>query len=268
MAGLMILNPKRRRKAKAAGTGRRRRKMTAKQLRYFGPRKSRKAAAPKRKRRAATSQPGKVVIIESNPKGASVARKRKGSGKRRHHRRKNFLSNPKRRRRFRRNPRIPGASIFNNAIVPGMIGAAGALGVDVLMASVPMPAQFKQGAFVPVVKIGVALLIGMAVGAMSNREAGEEAAAGGVIVTLYGLARNFMMTRLPSVPLGRYVPMRGMGWRGGRGMKRYVPLKGFRQPRPMLPPNGQRPAGLGYIQPARIAIGVPSRGNARYFATR
>lgn len=260
MAGLMILNPRRRRKAAKSASGRRR-KMTAKQLRYFGPRRARKAVAatPKKKRKAAAA---KVVIIESNPKGATVAKKRKGA--RRHQRRKSFLSNPKRaRRKFRRNPRIPGASIFNNSIVPGMIGAAGALTVDVVMASVPMPAHFKVGPFVPVVKIAAALLIGMAVGAVSTREAGEEAAAGGVIVTLYGLARNFMLTRLPSVPLARYVPMNGMGWQG-RGMRRYVPMAA-------LPRNGGKPNGnLGYMNPARIANGnaLPSRGQARFFATR
>lgn len=260
MAGLMILNPRRTRKA--AKTSARRRKMTAKQLRYFGPRRARKAAAPKKKKRRAG--PAKIVIVESNPKRASMARKRKSGGKRRRHSRKSFLSNPKRaRRRFRRNPRIPGASIFNNAIVPGMIGAAGALGVDVFMASVPMPAQLRRGYFVPVVKIAVALLIGMGVSAVSNREAGEEAAAGGVIVTLYGLARNFMLTRLPNVPLGRYVPMRGMG------MRRYVPMKGMGYgPRPMLPPNGQRPGGLAYYSPARNVAALPSRGMARHLATR
>jgi hypothetical protein len=265
MAPLMLVNPraeKPRRKRRAATA--RRRKMTAKQLRYFGPRRARKAATKKaaaRKRGAAK----KTIVVLSNPKGASMAKRRRRRAHKRH-----FLKNPRatKRRHFRKNPRIPGASLFNNAIVPAAVGAAGALGVDLLMASVPLPQALRAGAFVPVVKIGVALLIGMAVGSVASREAGEEAAAGGIIVTLYGLARNFMLTRMPGVPLGRYVPMRGVGPRNAqnpRSLRRYIPLNGA-PPALLARPGGQ--GNLGYVNPARIGAGPPTRGTARFLASR
>lgn len=274
MPGLAILNPRRatskRRRRRNAGRTRggtkRRRKMTAKQLRYFGPRKSKKKTAGAK---------GKVIIVESNPKGRAMAKRRRR--KHRKTRKAKFFSNP--RRRFRRNPRTPGASFLNNTLVPAAIGAAGAVGVDLLLGNMPMPWQFRRGPMLPLVRIGLALLVGAAVGAVSNREAGEEAAAGGVIVTLYGLGRNFFLARMPGFGMARYVPLNGMGnmvrqVRRPGNMKRYVPLNGMgrglglRGQPPMQPPGMLlRPAGggnmgLGYVNPARTSR--MNRGLMRY----
>lgn len=249
MASLMILNPRRRK----VGAKKRKRKMTAKQLKFFGPRKGKKKKAKAKKAKA------QVIVVTSNPKGKTVAKK-----KRRHTRRKAkvFTHNPKsKRRRFRRNPRSIEAGFLNNTLMPAAIGAAGAIGTDMLIGYLPIPPQFKQGLMLPVLKIAGALLVGMAVGAVSNREAGEEAAAGGVIVTLYSMAKGFSISASGG-GMNRYAPMR-----------RYAPMKGIGYMPPgamMRPGGGGNMRGLGYQNPARIAgpYGMPSRANMRYLSSR
>lgn len=252
MPALAIMNPRRRRRKARVTVKRRnpkrRRKMTAKQLKIFGPRKGKRAK-------------GKVIIVESNPKGARMA-KRKRRGRKRT---RKFFGNPKRVRRYRRNPRVPGAGLFKNTMVPALIGAGGALGVDVLLGNFPLPPQFRYGPMLPITRIALALLVGAAVGAMSNSEAGEEAAAGGVIVTLYGVAKNWMVSRMPNFQMGRYVPLNGMGRQavmvrrvnpgaGQPGMARYVPLRAASLPPAMM----NRPGGgmnMRVFNPARMTRG-------------
>lgn len=156
-------------------------------------------------------------------------------------------------KRYRRNPRSIEAGFFNNTLIPAAIGAAGAIGSDWLLSYAPIPPQYKTGGVGVVLKIASALLVGAAVGAVAGRESGEEAAAGGVIVTLYGMSRGFLAgAGMPAGAMSRYVPM-----------NRYVPMQGWGS----APVNrgGGRP-GLGYINPARIGPPVPSRANLRFMS--
>ena len=256
MPALAILNPR----AKKSSRRRRRagrRPMTAKQLRYFGPRKARNV-----RRRAAASSEDKI-----NPKGTRMAkRRRRNSVKRRHRRRVKFLSNP--RRRYRRNPRTPGAGLVTNTLVPAAVGAAGAIATDFLMGALPIPWMFRRGPMLPITRIGLSLLLGAGAAAVWNEEVGAEIAAGGTIVTLYGLGRNWMTNQGWGGGgwggMSRYVPMNGMAIAPRRRtMRRYVPMNGGPNSIPLnAPPNMfQRGArGLGYMNPART-----SRGAMRYF---
>lgn len=255
MAALAILNPVARRKRKA-GAKKHRRKMTPKQLKFFGPRKGKKRKAAKRKKARAKS---KVIIVQSNPTRTAMANKK------RHQRRRKakVFTHKSSKRRFRRNPRSIEAGFVNNTMLPAAIGAAGAIGADILISYLPVPPQFKVGGFGIALKIGAALAVGAAVGAVSTRAAGEEAAAGGVIVTLYQISRGFL-ANAGTPGLSRYVPM--------NGMRRYVPMSGFapgqlnRGAGSFAPGMGQR--GLGYMSPARIGAPPPSRANIRFLATR
>lgn len=205
MAGhLMILNPKRARRSRKRRSGGRR-KMTAKQLRYFGPRRSRKTTH--RRRRT-------VLVATANPRR-----------RRRHLRRHRFASNPRRRhhRRFRRNP-VPFnmSGFLNGALVPAAIGAVGAIGVDWVIGTGLIPATFTTGAMLPIVRIAAALLVGAGVGALAGAEYGEFAAAGGMVVTIYGLSKTYLQQNMPSLQLARYRPM-------GRYMGRYMGARKFRR---------------------------------------
>lgn len=249
MAPLMILNPKARKTRKASK--KRRKPMTAKQLRYFGPRK----ASKKKSKAKAKKKRANVIIVESNPKGKTMAKKKRHN--RKHKARKVFTHNPKKRRRsFRRNPRSETAGLIRNTLVPGAIGAGGAIVTDIALGYLPLPPAFTQGLTGFAVRVAAALAIGYAVGKVSNREAGEEAAAGGVIVAIYQGVKGYVQQALPNVPLNRYVPM-----------NRYVPLR--IAPPAMMNRPMQRP-GLGYTNPARIARPQPklSRANMRFISTR
>ena len=132
----------------------------------------------------------------------------------------------------------------------------------------------------PLMRIIAALGVGWIVGAVTkNERAGSEAAAGGVVVALYSLFRPMIASSFP-VRMARYVPMRGMGARGGR--MRMRGMRGLaRGPRGMYgPPNKQRLAlkgvgGLGaqrirrmgaFVNPARTS-GPARRTMMRYVAT-
>lgn len=275
MSGLMILNPKARRRRSTRSPSRRRRKMTAKQLKFFGPRKTRKA------KKSSGSKKPKVVIVETNPRRAHVAkRKRRSGGKRRRSLRRMFKTNP-RRRRFRRNP-IEGVSNFaSDSFGPAAIGALGAVGTDILLGYLPVPVGMRSGVGSTLMRIIGALGVGWIVSATTKSERyGAEAAAGGMVVALYTLFRPMIAQSIP-LRMARYVPMGRMGRMGRMGMRRYVPLRGLAGPRTgFSPPNGRRLAlkGMGagrrrrvrrmgaYVNPARTATGM-TPAMMRYIAT-
>ena len=246
MPALAILNPRSKGRTRRARSGgrKRRRSMTAKQLKFFGPRKKRKAATRRKKARAKPA----VIIVKSNPKGTSMAKKRRHS--RRRKAAKPFTH--RRVKRYRRNPRSLEAGFFKNTLAPAAIGAGGAIASDYLLSMAPIPQQYKTGYVGLALKIGASLLVGAAVGAVSNREAGEEAAAGGVIVTLYQMSRGFLAGNTAAAPAA---------------MSRFA-MSGY-APGPMNRGQGAfapRMPGLGYTSPARQGIRPPvmPRGLMRY----
>jgi hypothetical protein len=177
MAELMLINPrKRRRKAKKTTSKRRgkRRTMTALQRKYFGKRKQRKV----------------------NPIMAKKSVKRR--------RRYNVMA--KKSRRYRRNPTGGGRfniqSFSRNTLMPSAIGAAGALGLDVLMGFLPLPPAMKMGPMRTVVKIVGAVGIGMLAGTFVKRSTAEQIAAGAITVALYDTLKGALKTAMPTLTLG------------------------------------------------------------------
>jgi len=147
---------------------------------------------------------------------------------------------------------IGGVSTFvESSIVPAAIGALGALGVSFVMANVPMPASLNTPQSAPLVKIAIALALGAAAGYAISEEVGEQVAAGGLTVTLYGVMTSWVQQNAPNIQLARYV----------HGVPRRRRLRGMG--RNVMSPNGvlrgrlrrpkQQPgiAGLGYVNAAR-----------------
>lgn len=202
MSELMLINPRRKRT-------RRRRKMTAKQLQYFGPKRRRH----RRRRTVAAARPVRRHRRRSRAIIAAPHRRR-----RRSHRRVT---------RLRRNPmRMGGFStrrFFNDTLIPSAIGAGGALGVDIALGYFGsyLPASLQTGLPNAAVKIAGAVGIGMLAGAVGGKKVGEEAMAGAIIVTLYGIIKSQLMSAMPTLPL------HGVGWvspalQVGPGMAAYV----------------------------------------------
>jgi hypothetical protein len=121
MASMLLLNP-RRRKRRASSHRKhhkhhRRHRMTAKQLKYFGPRAHRKHHRKHRR---------SVVVVHANPH-------------RRHHRRKHHAAHHRHHRRYRRNPiALPGGmraslSSIQKVAMNAAVGGAGAVLTDIVL---------------------------------------------------------------------------------------------------------------------------------------
>jgi len=264
-AVLMLPNPRRSRKARKAP-----RKMSALQRKYFGRRRGRKARKARVGRRKKPAREV-AIIVQKNPRSkmARKTRRRRRSTKRR------FARNPRMaRRRFRRNP-IDGG-VIQQSLIAASIGAGGALLVDLAVGNL-VPASLKTSAIsLGLVRLGGALLVGMAAGMATGDDAfGEEAAAGAITVTVYQMIKNYLTTNYPNVKLARYVPVgRYLGRARGRRrlgfVRRNRRLGAVRRRRMMLKGLGVRRQGvprlngvtrmrvprtgagrLGYIGPAR-----------------
>jgi hypothetical protein len=208
MAGLLLINPRRRKARKARKSRRgRARKMSALQMKYFGKRRgsARVHANPKRRRRS----------LRRNP------------------------SNARRRQRgFARSGgiRIPRVSFNVNAIQSAAktaaIGASGALAVDILMgqAGRVLPATWMgryntDGSINwPYYLTKAALAVGVGVLGAKVAKGGDlaqKAAVGSLTVQAYELLRSFMPADL--VTLGYYSPARIAGVRGRLGLYQRAP---------------------------------------------
>lgn len=164
MAELMLINPRKRRRAK--------RKMTAKQRRYFGKRtKSRRT---------------RKTAIAAAP------------------RRRTYMSNPRRRKKYRSNPigGFRPRSFINQTLMPAAIGGAGALGLDILLGALPLPDMLKTPAMRPIVRIAGAVGIGILAGMVTNKRLGEQVGAGALTVVLYDTIKGFAKTTFPTLNLG------------------------------------------------------------------
>jgi hypothetical protein len=166
MAELMLINPRKRR---------RKHKMSTKQRRYFGKR----THAKKRRRRTS---------LVAAP------------------RRRHYMSNPhKRHKRYRRNPSIGGfrpMAFMKDTLMPSAVGAAGALGLDMLLGFVPLPAMLKTPAMRPIVRIAGAVGIGIIAGMVTNKRIGEQVGAGALTVVLYDTLKGFVTAQFPTLTLG------------------------------------------------------------------
>jgi len=224
----MLLNPRRRRRV---------RKMSALQRKYFGKRRG--------KRRAKET----VIVATGNPRRRRHKAKRRTfrrNPRRRAVARRSFRRNPIRHRRhFRRNPTGLGG-FLSGSLIPAAIGAGGAIAVDLLVSNAPLPQTLRQGTVTPaVVRVAASLLIGFGVALVGGEGMGANAAAGGMIVTIYNLVRNYMQQNMPNVKMNRYLSgrsrmgfvRRGVGFNGRRGL-------GAVRRRRLLRLQGVRPIGV------------------------
>lgn len=191
MSQLMLINPGRRvkrRKHKARAGARKKRRMSALQLKYFGKRSQRKGnpvMAKKHKKRR-----------KHNP-----LHSRKRHAKRRSHNPVRALK--KHHRRYRRNPSMRGGmqGFMKHTLMPSAMGAAGALGIDVILGFLPIPIQFKTGPMRALVKIAGAVGIGMVASNFVKRETAHQFVAGAVTVTLYDVFKGYLQQAMPTVAL-------------------------------------------------------------------
>lgn len=193
MAELMLVNPRRRRKAST-------RKKT----------RARKAPA-KRARRTARRRSNPVTPIRRRSRRVAPRRARRTVAR-------------------RRNPTGPlqqltGGDFVNKQLMPAATGAFGAIGLDILWGYVPLPANMKVGPMRHVVKgigaIGLGMLANMAVRPATARQF----TAGALTVVTYEAMRELVSRMMPNVPMGYYsagMAVDGMGMYTGNGLGAYI----------------------------------------------
>lgn len=169
MAELMLVNPRRRRRRVKAKSKRvkKRRRMSALQKKFFGKKRTKR---------------NPIVMAKKS---------------RRRHR--TFIA----KRRYKRNPSggFSTKNFMGNTLMPSAIGAAGALGIDVIMGYLPIPVQFKTGPMRAVVKVAGAAAIGFAASKFMKRETANQIAAGAITVAMYDVFKGFLQQAMPTIPL-------------------------------------------------------------------
>lgn len=208
MSELLLINPGRSLKARKA----RKKRNTVKGY-YPNPgRKKKRSAAQKAatRRMLAARKAGQSKRKHNTIRTAPVAKKRKRKSRsiarvtaRARVRRKHNPIRARHRRRYKPNPMRLGsmASFTRHTLMPSVVGAAGALGVDVILGFLPIPVQFKTGPMRSIVKIAGAVGIGMLASNFMKRETAHQIAAGAITVTLYDVMKDYLRQAMPTLPL-------------------------------------------------------------------
>ena len=143
-----------------------------------------------------------------------VARRKKTAVRRR---RRNPVARKRtvRRRRRRSNPNLSARGITKH-IQTASTGALGALGLDIALAYIPLPAQITGGIVGKITKMVGAVALGV----VANRFLGVSAAnanrmtEGALTVQLHGIGRELLAQFAPGVALSAYMQDDGLGYYG------------------------------------------------------
>jgi hypothetical protein len=240
----MIVNPSPRRRVRRNPKGR------------FMP------AASRRRRRA----PSQVAVFNRNPLGVSRRRRR------RHPRRRSaagfFRANPVRRvhrrrvRHYRRNPTHGAAGSIRLAslIMPAFSIGAGAIGSELAMGYLPIPANMKTGIMRHLTKGAISLAAGAALAQFVNRKVGEAFALGGLTIAFHDAMKDAIIQFMPTAQFG------GMGYYspGATVPMRHMNMQAF------LPPRVNSPGGpnaFGVYMHGGLAGHASDGGPHRAFGT-
>lgn len=201
------------------------------------PRKRKRKPMARRRtstrRRRRTSQ---VAIFRANP--VRRRRRRRASVRR-------YASNPVRRRRrsvrvrrYRRNPSSRGMMGGFGKFLPGAAGIGlGAVGTEIAMSYLPIPANLKVGVMRQVTKGVVGIGLGMLLGkVLRQKRLGNFFALGAVAIAVHDGVKEWLTKAAPSIGFGMYLPRGGLpsslGYYSpaqvvGSGMGRYLPQGAF-----------------------------------------
>ncbi len=126
-------------------------------------------------------------------------------------------------RRRRSNPQRLTAARVQRQLMTATQGALGALGLDIALAYIPLPAQM-QGPFIgPVIKglgaIGLGVVANMA---GVRADTANRMAEGALTVQIHGIGKTMLAQFIPAVPLSAYINgglgYYGSGWNPNAGV--------------------------------------------------
>jgi len=177
-----------------------------------------KAPMARRRRKASTRRRAtrQVAVFRANP----VRRRRRRA-------RATFARNPiiRRRRRstvrrYARNPigrrrrsaMAGGALNFGKMLLPAIGIGIGAVGAEVIMGYLPVPANFKTGVLRHVTKGAVAIAAGLLISKfLKQKKIGNAIALGGVVIAAHDALKEVITARMPAIPFGQYMPLSQAG---------------------------------------------------------
>lgn len=107
------------------------------------------------------------------------------------------------RRRYRRNP--VKLSLVNSMVKPAAIGAAGAIGLDLAYAYLPIPEGIKAGPFKYVAKGGAAIAMAMIAEKIMSKSTARELGRGALTVVFHEAARDALASHAPGLALDAYM---------------------------------------------------------------
>lgn len=175
--------------------------------------KRRKGKTMAKRKSTARRRGSAVVVVRQNP-----ARKRRRTAKRRA---SGFLANPRRRgrttnrrRSYRRNPSMrAGSEKLMNLMVPAAGIGLGAIGSEILVGYLPLPAALKTGTMLYVTKGVVGIVAGLLIGTvLKQKRLGKYVAAGAVAIAVHDAGKALIVKSLPSVKFGQFVRRPGLGY--------------------------------------------------------
>lgn len=180
--------------------------------------RKRRAKAKGRKRRASRRRSsGKRRAASGYVIGRAPIRRRKlNSRRRRRSRGRSRRRNPISLRSFR-------PTNVMDTVMGALPGAAGALGLDVLLGFAPIPVAWKAGIPGYLTKIVGAVGLGMLAQNFVGQRTAGQFTTGALTVMFHGILRELVATNLPQVPLGLYLQPGGMGYAGSG----YNPMNGL-----------------------------------------
>jgi hypothetical protein len=189
MAGeLLLINPRSRRRRSP-------RRMSALQRKYFGKRRrvSRVRRNPRRSRRTLVAATHRRTRRRTHRRSYRVTRARRNPVRRRSRVRRAFGSV--------RGMTSGAMGFAKDKLLPGAIGGAGALAVDLAWpyATPYLPQMLVTGALVPVTRIGLAIGIGMLGKMIGGKRFGDEVMNGAIIVTLYDVMKGYAVAAEPAI---------------------------------------------------------------------
>ena len=165
MAELMLINPRRRRKATR--------------------KKARKSPAKRRRN---------PIGLAANPDPRRRKRRPMAMSRVRRARRRNPS--------FRR---MSVKGVLNGTVMPAMTAAVGAIGLDVAWSYLPVPDSIKTGPFRHAAKGLGAIVLGMVAGMVVKKETADRFATGALTVVAHSALKEQVQKFAPNIQMGEYV---------------------------------------------------------------
>jgi hypothetical protein len=142
-------------------------------------------------------------ILTVNPMAKRRRKRTKNPHARRHRARNPFRHTSRRRHHAGRRSRNPfDTKGLMDALIPAAIGGAGAVGVDILLAYLPLPASLQTGWGNYAAKIAGSFAVGYAGGMALGRDKGHQITAGALTVTAYTIVKSLAAQSLGTTVKG------------------------------------------------------------------